>query len=375
MMSFLGLQPQSLLQTVLDHVGVALAVIDRERRFVFTNQAAFDMFGAAENLPIAEWRRHYKFHDSQGREIPEGQAPIMRAFAGEEVEPHDVRMTHPDGRFKWLHIAGHSFSVLGLTGVFLIVADETEQIELRRAMERAQRIEEFGVLAGGLAHDFNNILSVLSGNVALALSDDSVPEVRLRLQEMQAALKTGTALVARLMQYSPTQDTQIRFVQINEVVNAALMLARPLFKGRVRVKTEMSDSLPPVQADFSRLEQVLLNLILNALDAMPEGGELSLCTELVSSDAVHGRNEGKGQLVLTTITDDGIGIPENLLLSIFHPFFTTKRGGKGAGLGLSSAQAIVRQHKGHIEVQSTPGAGTKFSIYLPVAEGSATSAE
>jgi PAS domain S-box-containing protein len=376
MTSFLGLQPQSLLQSVLDHVGVALAVIDRERRFVFTNQAAFDMFGAAENLPITEWRRNYKFHDSQGREIPEGQAPIMRAFAGEEVEPHEVRMTHPDGRFKWLHVAGHSFSVLGLTGVFLIVADETEQIELRRAMERAQGIEEFGVLAGGLAHDFNNILSVLSGNVALALSDDSVPEIRLRLQEMQAALKTGTALVARLMQYSPTQDTQIRSVQINEVVNAALMLARPLLKGRVRVKTEMSDCLLPVRADFSRLEQVLLNLILNALDAMPEGGELSLCTELVSSDAVHGRkNEGKGQFVLTTVTDNGIGIPEKLLLSIFHPFFTTKPNGKGAGLGLSSAQAIVRQHNGHIEVQSTPGAGTKFSIYLPVAEGSATSPE
>ncbi len=377
MPSFLGLQPQTLLQSVLDNVGVALAVIDPERRFVFTNRAALDMFGATENLSVAEWRRNYKFQDIQGREIPVGQAPILRAFAGEQVEPHEVRVTLPDGRFKWLHVAGHPFSVLGLTGVFVIVTDETEQVELRKAMERAQRIEAVGVLAGGLAHDFNNILSVLSGNIVLALGDEGVQEVsRVRLHEMAVALKAGTALIARLMEYSRTQDTQIRSVQMNDVVNAALELARPLFKSGVRVKIEMSDDLPAVQVDFSRLEQVFVNLILNALDAMPEGGELTLCTELVSRDAVNGRkNEGKDQFVLISVADTGIGIPEKLRLSIFDPFFTTKPGGKGSGLGLSSAQAIVRQHNGHIEVQSTLGAGTKFSIYLPVAEKPATSPE
>jgi signal transduction histidine kinase len=122
-----------------------------------------------------------------------------------------------------------------------------------------------------------------------------------------------------------------------------------------------------VQADSSKLEQVLLNLILNALDAMPDGGELALCTELVSGDAVPcGKNEEKKQFVLITVADTGIGIPENLRLSIFDPFFTTKPAGRGAGLGLSSARLIVRQHHGHIKVQSTPGAGTKFSIYLPL---------
>jgi two-component system cell cycle sensor histidine kinase/response regulator CckA len=376
MPSFLGLQPQTLLQSVLDNVGVALAVIDRERRFVFTNQAAFDIFGAADNLSLAEWGRDYKFHDSLGREIPGNQAPVLRALLGEEVEPHDVRVTLPDGRIRWIHVATHSFSVLGLTGVFVIVADETEQIQLRRAMERAQRIEEFGVLAGGLAHDFNNILSLLSENVALALSDKDPETTRLRLQEMAVALKAGATLVSRLKGYRPTQDIQIQSVQINEVVDAALKLTHPLLKSRVRVKTEMSDSLPAMQADFSRLEQVLVNLILNAVDAMPEGGELTLGTKLVSGDAPHGRkNERKEPFALITVADTGIGIPEKLRPSVFDPFLTTKPGGKGTGLGLSSAQAIVRQHNGHIEVQSTPGAGTKFSIYLPVAEGSATSPE
>jgi two-component system, cell cycle sensor histidine kinase and response regulator CckA len=377
MAPFPGLQPQTLLQSVLDNVGVALAVIDREHRFVFTNQAALDIFGATENLSLDEWGRDYKFEDSLGRQIPRSRSPLLRAFCGEQVEPYDVRVTLPDGRIKWLHVAAHSFSILGLTGVFVIVADETEQVLLRRAMERAQRIEEFGILAGGLAHDFNNILSVLSANVFLALSDEGVPETtRACLQQMDAALKSGAAQVSRLMGYSRTQEMRVRSVQINEVVNGALKLAHPVLKNRVRVKAEMSDSLPAVQADFSRLEQVLVNLILNAVDAMPEGGELTLGTKLVSSHGVHRRKHaGKEPFVLITVADTGIGIPEKHRPSIFDPFFTTKPGSKGAGLGLSSAQAIVRQHKGHIEVQSAPGAGTKFSIYLPVGEGSATSPE
>ena len=360
-------KPQEVLKAILDDVGVAIAVIDREHRFVYTNQAALTMFGATENLFLAEWRRDYKLQDSRGREIPAEHAPLRRALAGEEVEPHDVRVTLPDGRVKWLHSASHPFSVMGLTGALVIATDETEQIQLRKALEQTQHIEAFGILAGGLVHDFNNILSVLSGNITLALGDDGVQEVtRARLQEMRVALDKSTALVKRLMKYKRKQDTPIGPVQVNEVVNAALELARPLIK-TVRVKTELSHRLPAVQADSSKLERVLLNLILNALDAMPDGGELAVCTELVSGNAVPDRkNEEEKQFVLITVADTGIGIPENLLLSIFDPFFTTKPVGEGAGLGLSCAQLIVRQHDGYIKVQSEAGAGTKFSIYLPL---------
>ena len=150
MASVLGLDPPTLLQAVLDDVGVALAVIDHEGNFVFTNHAALKMFGATDHLSVAEWRRRdYKLQDAHGLEIRAGQSPIVRALAGEEVAPHDIRMTLPDGRFKWLHVAAHPFSVLGLTGVLMIVTDETEQVELRRALERLQRIEEFAVLTGG----------------------------------------------------------------------------------------------------------------------------------------------------------------------------------------------------------------------------------
>ena len=370
MSSLLTLDPQEVLKSVLDNVGVALAVIDQQGRIVYTNQAVCNMFGAAAaaDLPFGEWRRHYKFQDSQGREIPNEQAPLARALAGEEVKPHYVRVTLPDGRVKWLHGASHRFAALGLTGVLVVATDETEQAELRKELEQAQRIEACGILAGGLAHDLNNLLSILLGNLTLALGDEGVQEItRARLQEMQIALEKGTALVSRLMKYSRKQDTQIRPIQINEVVNAALELVRPLLKSEVGVRTQLSDHLPDVQADSCQLEQVFVNLIVNALDAMPDGGELSFCTELVSGDAIPGRNdEKKKQFVLVTVADTGIGIPENLLPHIFEPFSTTKPIGEGTGLGLSSAQLIVHQHNGHINVQSVSGAGTKFSIYLPV---------
>jgi PAS domain S-box-containing protein len=367
-MSLLALHPQAVLKSVLDDVGVAVAVIDHEHKFVYANQTAFNMFGATESRTFAEWRRDYKFHDNQGREIPAEQAPLLRALAGEEVEPHEVRITLPDGGVRWLHAAGHRFSVLGLSGVFVIVTDETEQVELRKTLEQIQHIEGFGILAAGLVHDFNNILSLLSGNIALALSDDGVQEItRSRLQEMTVALDKGAALAVRLMQYSRKQDTQIRPVQINAVVDAVLALARPLIKGHIHVENEVSEFLPVVQADFSQLEQVFLNLILNALDAMPEGGELAISTELVAGYAMPGgKHEEKKDFVVITVADTGVGIPEDLLLDIFAPFFTTKPIGVGAGLGLSSAQLIVRRHHGHIRVESAPGAGTKFSVYLPV---------
>jgi two-component system cell cycle sensor histidine kinase/response regulator CckA len=369
MSSLLALDPQAVLKSVLDSVGVALGVIDHQGRIVYTNQAACNMFGATTtDLSFEEWRRDYKFQDSQGREIPIEQAPLLHALAGEEVKPHYARVTQPDGCVKWLHSAAHPFAVFGLTGVLVVVTDETEQAELRKALEQAQRIEACGILAGGLAHDLNNVLSILSGNIALSLGDESVHEItRARLKEMQMALGKGTALVSRLMKYSRKQDTQIRPIQINEVVNAALELVRPLLKSKVSVRTQLSDRLPDVQADFSQLEQVFVNLILNALDAMPDGGELSFCTELVSSEATPGGNdEEKKQFVLVTVADTGIGIPASLLPNVFEPFSTTKPIGAGTGLGLSSAQLIVHQNNGHINVQSVSGTGTKFTIYLPL---------
>lgn len=377
MSSIPGLPPDQFLHAVLDSVGVALVVVDAQGKFVFTNQAALRMFGWTENLggiSVEDWRRDYVFRDGQGRPIPAEQAPIIRALAGGEIPPQELDVTLPDGRRKWLHAAGHRFSIFGMAGVLVVITDETEQIELRRALETAQTADAFGLLVAGAAHDLNNMISIISASVALIQTEKELPKsVRAQLEHISLAIQKGAALAGRLVRHRNRHELRPRLVQINDLVLAALELVRPVLKERVHVKTELG-SLPEVEVDPSRIEQVLANLILNALDAMPHGGELTLRTEVVRRTTVGEMepDENKEKIaksfVCITVADTGVGIPRRLQSHIFEPFFTTKAFGKGSGLGLASAHAVLRQHKGYIKVQSTPHAGTKFTVFFPVGE-------
>jgi signal transduction histidine kinase len=368
MPTLLGLQPPTLLQSVLDGVGAALVVVDRERKFVFANQSARTMLGIPQNLnglSLIEWRRDYRFQDFQGREIPIENAPITRLLAGEVVEPQDIRMTLPDGRVKWLHAAGLGFSVLGLDGVFAIITDETEQVELRRAAEQFQHIEAMGLLAASLAHNFNNMLSVASGNIALALSDPGISEDTVsRLQQARQALQRGATLASKLTHFSCPREIHLCRVSVNAAVSASAELVRPLLSSRVHLKLDLREGLPIIYGDLAELEQALVNLLMNSLDAMPQGGELTVSTRHVPPAT--SKDQETRELVSIAVADTGIGIPEHLQGRIFEPFFTTKPEGRGSGLGLSSTYYIIRQHKGHIKVESAPGVGTTFTVFLPV---------
>lgn len=317
--------------------------------------------------------------DSQGQPIPAEQAPLLRMLRGEEVPAQDFDVTLPDGRRKWLHAAGHRFSIFGMTGDLGVITDETKQIESRRASERARNAEAFGLLVGEAAHDLKNMLSIISAAIGLIRAEGDIPEaMSARLEQITVALQKGAALARRLVRHTRGHELHVRPIQINDLVTAALELAGPLLKDRVHVKSEFG-SLPAVQVDRMRIEQVLVNLILNAIDAMPEGGELTLRTELVRGDAMteikldDDKTKRATSYVCITVADTGIGIPQGFQSQVFDPFFTTKPFGKGSGVGLASAYAVVHQHEGYITVQSTPHVGTKFSIYFPVQRDAAIS--
>ncbi len=374
-MSHSETQSSELLQTVFDNVGVAIAVVDNEGKFVFANQAALAMFGVdSKSRHVQDWGRSYayrgyRFQDSRGRDIPMDGSAIMRALAGEQVEPEDLRVTFPDGTYKWLHTSTHRFSVAGLRGVLVIASDDTAEVELRNAATQVQRLETFAGVSRGLAHDFNNVLDVISSHAYLAELDAGVPGATLsRLQEISLASRKAADLVRRLMQFARTRDLQMRPVQINEVITGALRLVRPLVREGITVQTNLSSDLPIVEADAVEMEQVLVNLIVNALEAMPHGGELTIITAVVDADAditAQDNDQTGKQLVLISVSDTGVGIPQNLQSRIFEPFFTTKPAAQGTGLGLSSVYGIVRQHGGDIKLQSAPGEGATFSIFLP----------
>jgi signal transduction histidine kinase len=246
---------------------------------------------------------------------------------------------------------------MGLAGVLIIITDETEHIELRRATAQLQRMEDVGSIAVGLAHNFNNILYVISTNVELALAEQRVPKTtRGRLEQINEASWKAAELVKRLLKFSRMQDMQTQVIQINSLVEGVLQLLRPMLSGNVQLDEDLHPELPEIEADRSGIEQVLVNLIVNAKDAMPEGGHLSIATGIDDAQ----------RFVTLTVTDTGIGIQEEFQTRIFDPFFTTKTAERGSGLGLSSAYAIVRQHQGEIKVSSTPGKGSKFTVRLPV---------
>jgi two-component system cell cycle sensor histidine kinase/response regulator CckA len=376
-MPLFGLKPAGLLQTIWENIGAAVAVIDLQGNFVFANQTALDMFalGRIDGLMrFTDWRHNYQVEDSLGREIRVDDSAIMRVLRGERAASQEVRVKFPDGSTKWLFVWAYQFSAMGLRGALALVLDQTTEVELRRAAAQLQRMETLGVLAAGLTHDFNNILDTISLNVALAKQEKNpAKDRRARLEQIESAARRAAELVTRLMQFSKTQAMHMRAVHINQVARDVLRLLQPLFRDNILLKVDLSDDIPPILADPSQLEQVLVNLVVNALDAMPEGGELEVSTGV--EDSAAGRTSDSGlQSVTISVADTGIGIPEELHSSIFEPFFTTKPEGQGTGLGLSSAYGIVQQHKGNIRLQSAAGAGATFVVSFP-AQQSLSSAE
>jgi signal transduction histidine kinase len=254
---------------------------------------------------------------------------------------------------------------MGLKGVLAIVVDETTEVELRRAASQLQRMETLGALAAGLTHDLNNILDTISLNVELASGTQyGTPDFGRHLSQISVASRTAAELVNRLIQFSRSQVLDYQPVQLNEIIADALHLVAPLVRENIVVKTKLESGLPLVKGDTLQLEQALVNLIINALDAMPDGGELRISTGVERRTAASG-NSNK-EVVAITVADTGPGIAEEHQALVFDPFFTTKPAGKGTGLGLSSTYGVVRQHQGNIAVNSTPGAGASFVISLPV---------
>jgi PAS domain S-box-containing protein len=272
-----------------------------------------------------------------------------------------------DGETRWVRSQGDvelddQGRPYRLVGVIMDVTDrrraEEERRELEERLRQSQKLDALGQLAGGVAHDFNNLLMVIAGTSQLALSKSDDPGVRDDLLEVVHAAERAAELTKQLLVFSRSQPVVARHVDLNEVVTDARRLLQRLIESTVEIHEELSDDPLPVLADKSQLEQVLLNLALNARDAMPAGGSLTIRTSLAS---------GRG---LISVEDTGTGIPDGVLERIFEPFFTTKESGRGTGLGLATVYGIVDAAGGEVSVSSRLGAGTVFTVSLPLGEQS-----
>lgn len=228
-----------------------------------------------------------------------------------------------------------------------------EQRRLEDQIRQAQKMEAVGQLAGGIAHDFNNLLTVIGGNIMLITLGELSPEAREYAAEITGAAERAGAMTRQLLTFSRKQELKLDSVDLNRVVENVLQLLRRLLGPAVEITLDLQHDVPNVVADAGQLEQVLVNLAVNARDAMPDGGRLTIATTV------------EGNAIAVCVSDTGIGMDEATQERIFEPFFTTKDAGEGTGLGLSTVYGIVRQSGGQIRVDSTPGKGSTFTVALP----------
>jgi signal transduction histidine kinase len=251
-----------------------------------------------------------------------------------------------------------------------VEARTAELAAAQRSLDAAQHLEAIGQLAGGIAHDFNNLLTVILGNaemVASRLPADT--EVRTMFADLQRAAARAAALTRQLLAYSRRQPLQLELLSVNDVVRNVLPLLQRVVPDRVAVHDALAEGLPQVLADAGQLEQVIMNLAVNACDAMPAGGTLTLATTLVHLDAEELQDQSvlsPGPYIRLTATDTGTGMDAATARRAFEPYFTTKPMGQGTGLGLSTTHGIVAQLGGVVRLHTALGVGTTFSVYLPV---------
>ena len=341
---------------------------DLQGRFVDGNKAAEQLVGYAREELIG--KSFLTLNLLSESDLRRAAAALACNAQGEATGPEEYVLTRKDGRQVSLEIRTFPVNIQQQALALGVARDITERKQLEAQFRQAQKMEAIGQLAGGVAHDFNNLLAVMRGNADLLLMDaeQNPPQTNECLKHIAAAAERAASLTRQLLIFSRKQAIQSEPLALNGLVqNLAKMLKR-VIREDIRLECRYADQLPFVQADPGMLEQALLNLVVNARDAMPRGGQLLIATEGVRFDATcaHTLPDARaGEFVGLSVSDTGTGIAPEHLQRIFEPFFTTKEPGKGTGLGLATVYGIVKQHQGWVEVASRVGEGTTFKIFLP----------
>ena len=362
-----------MLQVLVEEAAVGIAIIDRHGRIVRVNEALRQMVDHACDVSAGSPARGI-FCEERQHEVWQELGP---ALAGHRPPRAFVSMLRGKGG-----LAEHTVEISAValreadesvSGAILQLNDITAQRRLEAQLTQSQKLQAVGQLAGGIAHDFNNLLTAVMGAAEDALTrkpDDA--ETVEDLQQIIGNAERGAALVRQLLAFGRQQTLQPRPVSINQAAVSISGLLRRLLGSTIRLELQLEQPGRAVRVDPTQLDQVLVNLAVNARDAMPEGGELTLRTGHITLYRALVRGEETippGRYVMVEVQDTGVGIPPEVLPRIFDPFFTTRRERGGSGLGLSTVHGIVRQSDGFLAVDSLVGKGTRVRIYLPRYDG------
>ena len=362
-----------LLDSIMDCMGEGVVASKEQGEALVFNRRAEQILGKGPvDVPVSAWAETYGLYlPDQKTQIPDAQLPLVRVFKGERFVEFDmfVKNSTVDGTAVAVTATPLMDPVGQVVGGISVLRDVTQQRLLEAQLIQSQKMEAIGQLAGGVAHDFNNLLAVIMGYGELLLGDFAPEDPKGNdVGEMLAAARRGVSLTRQLLAFSRQQVIQPAVLDLNEIVSGIEKMLRRLIGEHIRLSTRLAPSLAYFKADAGQVEQILLNLTVNARDAMPEGGRLRIETSNVILDetAAFAQSDAKpGEYVVLTVADTGVGMDGATQKRIFEPFFTTKEVGKGTGLGLSTVYGIVRQSGGHVVVESELDQGSSFAVYFP----------
>jgi two-component system cell cycle sensor histidine kinase/response regulator CckA len=360
-------QREHYFRSLIEHSADIILVLDPQNRITFNSPSCERLTGCQPGELLQKDYFTLLHPDDQARM----QAALSPALPPDgDLMKLTVRMRHTDGSWRQVEVIGHRLPPSAGTGSLILNArDVTENLKLEEQFRQAQKMEAVGRLSGGIAHDFNNVLTVIQGNVSLLETSPDLPaEDRESVLEIREGVERATALTRQLLAFSRRQPIQLADLDLNAVVSNMLRMLKRIVGEDIEMELRHHPQLGGVRADPGMIEQVVFNLVINARDAMPNGGHLVIETSLIKPGhllAMVPAPETKSPFACLTISDTGCGIAPDVLPRIFEPFFTTKDIGKGTGLGLATVYGIVQQHGGWITVDSTPGQGTSFRVYLP----------
>jgi two-component system cell cycle sensor histidine kinase/response regulator CckA len=367
-------EERNLLRTILDNVPDYIYVKDMESRYVVSNSAHVRFLKKTRPEEVVGKTVFELFPEQLAAEYYEDDQEVIRS--GEPILNKEEPTLDLKDEMAWnqttkVPLRDSSGKVIGLVGIARDITErkqaEEEKGKLQAQLLEAQKMEAIATLAGGMAHNFNNLLMGIMGNASLMLLETDPNDHNYeRLKNIEKSVQGGSKLTNQLLGYARKGGYEIKPLNLNRVVQETSETF-DLTRKEIRVHQELAEDLFTIKADQGQIEQVLLNLYVNAADAMPGGGDLFLKTTNVTHEDMSSKPSSvkSGNYVLLTVTDAGVGMDTKTMEHIFDPFFTTKRMGRGTGLGLASVYGIIEAHGGYIDVNSRKGHGTTFSIYLP----------
>jgi two-component system cell cycle sensor histidine kinase/response regulator CckA len=348
--------------------GITISTL-ADGRYLEANDSFLQMMGYERNELIGKTAVELNIWAN-----PDARFALIRKFQSDHlVREHETSFRNKAGEPRLVQISGEAIQLQGQSCLLAITRDITDRKQLEEQLRQAQKMEAVGQLAGGIAHDFNNLLGIILGYSDLLL-DGLRPDDprRKKIQMIHESGQKAAAVTRQLLAFSRQQVLQATVLNLNNVVSEVERLLRPLIREDIALAVHLAPELQRVRADRGQIEQILMNLVVNARDAMPDGGTITVETANVEVDENYALTHvphKPGSYVMLAITDTGLGMDRATQARIFEPFFTTKELGKGTGLGLATVYGIVKQSEGFIWVYSEPQCGTTFKVYLPAAVG------